>query len=377
MSEVVEVETSSASIDVSKPARMLSLDALRGFDMFWIAGVDEVILSIHRAWPSDAFGIVATQFEHKEWEGFAFYDLIFPLFVFLVGITTVFSLDTILEREGRAGAYKRIVRRFILLYLVALLYNGSFWQEHIRLIGVLQRIAWCYLFTSLLYCHLRLRGLVVVFVALLLGYWALFTFVPPPGADAPTFEMHKNWANWLDKHYLPIGDMESRGWRNEGLLSTIPAIATCLLGVFAGKFLRSNKYSDVQKVQGFLIAGALLVAVGFLWGLQFPVIKRIWTSTYVLVAGGYSCLFLGAFYYIVDVRQWRRWATPFFWIGSNAILAYLLTGMMPWRILQDPLTIVLEPSIGQWADVFAQAIVPLGVIAIIYTLYRKKIYLRV
>ena len=145
------------------------VDALRGFDMFWIAGVDGVIYTIHEIWPSKSFGLFANQFEHKPWEGFVFYDLIFPLFIFLVGVTTVFSLGKLLEREGKAAAYKRIFRRFFLLYFVALIYNGSFWGEHVRLIGVLQRIAWCYLFTSLLFCHLRVRGLVVVFAGILVG----------------------------------------------------------------------------------------------------------------------------------------------------------------------------------------------------------------
>jgi predicted acyltransferase len=356
---------------------MLSVDALRGFDMFWIAGVDGVIYAIHEIWPSKTFGLFADQFEHKPWEGFVFYDLIFPLFVFLVGVTTVFSLGKLIEREGKAAAYKRISRRFFLLYFVALIYNGSFWGEHVRLIGVLQRIAWCYLFTSLLFCHLRLRGLIVVLAGILIGYWALLTFVPPPGEPAPTYAMHKNWSNWIDKHYLLEGDMEPRGWRNEGYLSTLPAVATCILGTFAGVLLLDKRLTDAQKVARLLAAGVALLLVGYLWGLQFPVIKRIWTSTYVLVAGGYSALLLGAFYYVVDMRKRRSWATPFFWIGSNAIVAYVMAGLAPWEWVQRPFVEVLAPAIGDSADVLAAALVPCGVIAAMYGLYRKRWFLRV
>ena len=357
-------------------SRLLSLDALRGFDMFWITGVDWVILKTQEAWPTRAFGVVAGQFKHKEWAGFGFYDLIFPLFIYLVGITTVFSLDKLIAQGDRLGAYKRIGRRFVLLYFVALLYNDSFWGEHVRFIGVLQRIAWCYLFASLLYCNLRWRGLLAVFAAILIGYWALLTFVPPPGASAPTFEIHKTWPNWVDKHYLPDGDMEPRGWRNEGILSTVPAIATCLLGVFTGIFLKDRRWSDMQRVGVLAAAGVILLVAGYTWGLQFPVIKRIWTSTYVLVAGGYSALLLSLFMYIVDVKRYRRWATVFFWIGSNAITAYLLAGMVRWHYAQDFLTKYLEPRIGGGAEVIAAAIVPVCVIGIVYVLYRKKLFLR-
>lgn len=357
--------------------RILSVDALRGFDMFWIVGMDGVIYAIQETWPTKPFGLIANQFEHKEWEGFAFYDLIFPLFVFLVGASIVFSLSKILDREGRTTAYKRIFRRFFLLYLVALVYNGSFWGEHVRLIGVLQRIAWCYLFTSLLYCHVRVRGLVAVCIAILVGYWALLTFVPPPGEPAPTFAMHKNWPNWIDKHYLLEGDMEPRGWRNEGYLSTVPAVATCILGAFAGLLLKHKQVSETRKASYLLGAGVVLLLAGYLWGMQFPVIKRIWTSTYVLVAGGYSALLLGLFYYIVDIRKWRRWAIPFFWIGSNAIVAYVLAGLTPWEWIQRPFVEMFAPLLGASTDVLAAALVPACVTAAMYVLHRNRWYLRV
>lgn len=360
-----------------KSSRMLSLDALRGFDMLWIIGVDQIIYSVQKAFPSRVTEALATQFEHATWEGFHFYDLIFPLFVFLVGITTVFSLSKAPETGSKAAVYKRMARRFLLLYLLAFVHDGVLWGENIRMLGVLQRIAWCYLFTSLLYMHLRVRGLIVVFAVILIGYWALMTFVPPPGEDAPTFAMHRNWSNRIDSKLLLPGDWEPRGWRNEGYLSTLPAIATCILGTFTGVLLKAKNLSDAQKLCYMAVGGALLLIAGYIWGLQFPVIKRIWTSTYVLVAGGYSLLLLAAFYYIVDIRGWRKWATPFFWIGANAIVAYVLASIAPWGWFMGPFANWLAAYCGGMANVLAAAVIPSLVILLMYVMYRKQWYLRV
>ena len=215
--------------------RLKSLDALRGFDMFWIAGGEQVIHSIRKF--SDA-GIVVfldTQFLHRDWEGLTFYDLIFPLFLFIVGVSLVFSLNKTLDEKGGRATFVRIVRRSLLLYILGVIFSsGSLTSiEEIRLMGVLQRIAISYFVTGILYIKLRPRGLVLACIVLLVGYWALMTFVPVPGIGAGNFQEGTNLANYIDKHYLPLhkydGDHDP-----EGLLSTLPAISTCLLGVFAG-----------------------------------------------------------------------------------------------------------------------------------------------
>src|SRR5437016_4864966 len=213
--------------------RLMSLDALRGFDMFWIVGAEDIVKALDKVSPSPAVHLLTEQLTHKDWEGVAFYDLIFPLFVFIVGVSLVFSLSKTIAQHGRAAAYKRVLTRGLLLYLLGLFYYGGFEKdvEQIRLLGVLQRIALAYLFTGLLFCRFRLRGLVVACVSLLVGYWALMTFVPVPGVGAGNFAEGKNLANYIDKEYLPF-----RKWDGdhdpEGLLSTLPAIGTCLLGVF-------------------------------------------------------------------------------------------------------------------------------------------------
>ncbi|MGA2247896.1 MAG: acyltransferase family protein [Verrucomicrobiota bacterium] len=310
---------------VEKPRRLMSLDALRGFDMFWIVGADALVEGLQKL--SNGFLVQGTahQLEHADWSGFHFEDLIFPMFVFMAGVSLTFSLTRMIEQDGRPAATGRIVRRAVLMYLLGIFYYGGFDAsfEHIRLLGVLQRIALAYLFAGLIFCYCQRRGQVIWCGGLLIGYWLVLTFVPVPGGTAGNFAEGANLTNWIDAHCLPL-----RKWDGdhdpEGLLSTLPAIASCLLGVLAGQFLRESKRSDWNKVARLALAGVILAAVGWLWSLQFPVIKKIWTSSFVLVAGGYSCLFLAAFYTVIEIWQWRRWAQPFVWIGMNSITIYLI-----------------------------------------------------
>ena len=359
------------------PTRLISLDALRGFDMFWIMGADELAESLGKVSNSGIARFFEYQLTHAEWEGFRFYDLIFPLFLFMVGISIVLSLQHRVEQEGQWAAHKRILRRFVVLWIWAFIVSGGFSQSKVSFAGVLQRISYCYLITSLLYCHLRLRGLIAVCVVILAAYWAFLTFVPVPDIHVTTFEIHKNWANYLDRHYLP-GNRESRGWRNEGMLSTLPAICTCLFGVFAGLFLTKHPETPQRKAYWLIGIGCCFVALGFLWGLQFPVIKRIWTSSYALVAGGYSAILLGGFYLVIDVWQWRRWTPPFVWIGSNALTMYLICHIFS----SEPLTRrIVGGAIQSWLapyDAIARTVVWMGLLIILARfLYNRRIFLRV
>ncbi|MEY2408604.1 MAG: hypothetical protein QOF48_1274, partial [Verrucomicrobiota bacterium] len=314
------MNTQTASAKISE-GRLKSLDALRGFDMFWIMGGDSLAVALHKVGGNRVTEGVAGQLEHVPWAGFHFYDLIFPLFVFIVGVSLVFSLGRTIEKEGRAAAMKRVARRTLLLFGIALLYSGGFtksWPD-IRLLGVLNRIALCYFFAGMLFCFLGPRGLVAACVVLLTGYWAMMSFVPFPDVrpvDASgalldsslsitnaTSTAELNWgttnhvrgvfgpglnlANYVDAKYLP-GKKWDATWDPEGLLSTLPAVATCLLGVFAGLYLRNRKINDPAKVGWLIAAGAIAVGIGLVWGAQFPVVKKIWSSSFVLVAGGYS-----------------------------------------------------------------------------------------
>jgi predicted acyltransferase len=364
--------------------RIASVDALRGFDMFWIIGADALVQALNKL--SNGNPVIATladQLEHVQWEGFHFYDLIFPLFVFIVGVSIVFSLGKRTTENDKAVVTSQVFRRALILYLLGLFtYEGiarGFYQ--IRLLGVLQRIAICYLFASLAFLYLKPRQRVVLCVALLIGYWALLSFVPVPGVGAGNFAEGKNFANYIDQQHLPL-----RKWDGdhdpEGLLSTLPAIASCLLGLFAGSLLRRTDFSDRKKVQILLGAGVASVVLGFLWDLQFPVIKKIWTSSFVLVAGGFSAILLAVFYQVIDVWNKRAWATPFLWIGTNAITIYIVAHIVRLEKLAERLVG------GEIKSAFDQlragagdlviALVALGLAVLLCRfLYQRKIFIKV
>lgn len=370
-------EVSKASTQLR--SRLVSLDALRGFDMFWIVGAEQIVHALQKTGQGPVVGFLSRQLTHKPWAGFTFYDLIFPLFVFIVGVSIVFSLGRTLEESGRAAAYKRILIRTALLFLFGIIYSGGIARgiEGIRLLGVLQRIALCYFAAGMLFCTVGRRALILLCAGLLIGYWALMTFVPVPGVGVGNFNEGANLANYIDKQYLP--------WRKydgdhdpEGLLSTLPAIATCLLGIFAGMLLKSSRVAPQQKVAWLAGAGVVVLAAGYLWSIQFPIIKKIWTSSYVLIAAGYSSLLLAIFFQIIDVWNWKKWAQPFVWIGMNPIAIYLAWEFVPFvdianRLVGGP----MKFGLGDYGEVLVSAGALLLVFLFSWFLYRRKIFLRV
>jgi predicted acyltransferase len=370
--------------------RVVSVDALRGFNFIWILGGDGAIWAFadmardKGTVVSAVGGFLGRQLNHVPWEGFRFYDFVFPLFIFITGVAIVLSLPRLVEREGRREAHLRVLRRALLLYALGLLYYGGIengWGD-IRYVGVLQRIAICYLFASLMFLNFNLRGLIAACVALLAGYWALMSFVPVPGVGAGNFAPDQNLANWIDARYLP-GRLWDISRDPEGLLSTLPAIGTCLLGVFAGLLLRDIRLKPREKSLALIGAGLVLVAAGHLWALQFPIIKAIWTSSFVLVAGGYSAILLGIAHQIVDVWGMKRWVTAFVWIGANAILLYFITGLIGFepvalRIVGGDIQDYFDEQLTHGAGLFVANLAGLVLVVLLARfLYRREIFLRV
>jgi predicted acyltransferase len=375
---------------VQTSRRVVSLDALRGFNFIWILGGDGAVLALAQMSKGKGATIEAvgslfgTQMTHVAWEGFRFYDLIFPLFIFIMGVAIALSVPRLVEREGLAGAHWRVVRRALILYVLGLIYYGGI-SEHwndIRWLGVLQRIALCYLFASLLFLHVGWRGLAATLGALLVGYWALMSFVPVSGIGAGSFAPDANLANWIDAHYLP-GRLWDKTRDPEGLLSTLPAIGTCLIGVLAGLFLKNDAVAPSRKSLWLIGAGIAMIAAGDLWALQFPIVKAIWTSSFVLVAGGWSAILLGVMYQLVDVWGFTRWATAFVWIGANAILLYFLNGIAGFepvarRLVGGDFARLLDQVVTPGTGRLATHLVGMTlVIALAGFLYRRKIFLRV
>jgi predicted acyltransferase len=362
----------------------MSVDALRGFDMFWIIGGDALAQALHKVDSTNPLieGF-ATQLDHVQWAGFHFYDLIFPLFVFIIGVSITFSIPRRIAESGKVATTWQIFRRALILYILGLIVYGGISKGHeqIRLLGVLQRLALCYFFAGLGFTWLKPKTLAIVCGSLLVGYWAVMTFIPVPGVGAGNFAEGKNLANYIDQQYLPWfkwdGDHDP-----EGVLSTLPAIASCLLGVFAGLLLQSPM-KEGKKVTILLVAGIVSVALGFLWGMQFPVIKKIWTSSFVLVAGGFSSILMGLFYMVIDVWKFRKWAQPFVWIGANAIAIYIAEHLVnPSKLAST----MVGGDVAQFFDRHIAAgaggvvivLVALGLcIWFVQFLYKHKVFIRV
>ena len=359
--------------------RLMSLDALRGFDMFWILGMEELAAAVGKASQAPWAQVFASQLSHVPWAGFHFLDLIFPMFVFIAGVSSVFSLEKSLAVRGRAATFRKLLVRAVVLYALGLWCYGGISKgvDEIRWLGVLQRIAIAGFAAGAAYLFLGRRARWGLCAGLLAGYWALMTFVPVPGGAAGDFAEGRNLANWLDARYLP-GFKWNGDHDPEGLLSTLPAIASALLGVFAGEWLRRSDRAGGRKAAGLLVAGGLLTAAGWAWHLQFPVIKNLWTSSFVLVAGGYSCLLLAAFYWMIDVAGFKGWATPFVWIGMNPITLYLTHYFVKYedvakRLGGGP----IAESMGHWGEVWIALLVVLLSLALAWFLHSRRIFLRV
>ena len=212
------------------------------------------------------------QLQHCQWEGFVFHDLIFPVFLFLVGMSTVFSLSKTLAGEGKRAAYRRILWRSLALFLWGFIFYGGFSHRwpHIRLMGVLQRIALCYLFTGIAFIHLRPRAIAIVGVVLLVSNWALFSFVHVPGQQQISFAQgDPTWASYVDARFLP-GEKSEGEWDCLGLLSTLPTIPICLLGVLAAQLLRNPQLSERLKLTSLIGGGILFLVLGYAWGVNYP-----------------------------------------------------------------------------------------------------------
>ena len=355
--------------------RLVSVDALRGFDMFWILGGDTVVRSLPPIHDSAFTHGLAAQMEHCEWAGFHFYDLIFPMFVFIVGVSIVFSIGRMLGRDGLARTIKRIAIRSVILFLLGIFYMGGVANgfKNVYFAGVLHRIAVAYFFAALIFCFCRsTKAMAAICIGLLVGYWILMTFVPVPGIGAPDLSVPgKNLAHYIDELYMPGKHFEGT------ILSTMAAVSNCLLGVFAGLLLKNEKILAQEKVYWLLGSGIVSLGLGFLWGLQFPIIKLLWTSSYVLVACGCSAILSGIFFQIIDIWEFRRWAQPFVWIGMNAITIYIVANVVNFHRLATRFAGGdVSHLLGSFSGL-VQALLTLAMVFwLVHFLYRRKIFLR-
>jgi predicted acyltransferase len=369
--------------------RLASVDFLRGVAILAIIGADQLTWAVrgllaNSGWPMASLSrTIAGQFEHAEWEGLRFYDLVLPLLIFLAGVSIVFSVRTHRVKNESQKLHWKILRRAACLYALGIAYYGGLtttsWAD-VRFLGVLQRIAICYLVAAFLILHIPRRMLAPITAGILISYWAAFELISVDGIPAGSYLPENNLAQWFDRRFLP-GRLWYGTWDPEGLFSTVPAIASCLLGVFAGLLLTRDDIGALHKASMLSAWGVATLMVGSIWSVWHPVVKSLWTSSYVLVAGGYSFLLLALAFFVADI--WcLRIAPLFIWIGANALILYLLEGffgfanLAEWLIGTDARIGLEAVRPGAGATICAAAGLLIAIL-LAKVLYSKGLLLRV
>jgi len=362
-------------LNLKPTQRLMSIDTLRGFDMFWIIGGSSIFKALAMAMDGPIKALVP-QFEHVPWEGLHFYDLIWPLFMFIVGISIPLSI----KKRRAANTTKRhlylhAVRRVILLFILGMVLQGGLlkWDlaELHPFYSVLHGIAAGYLIAFIVVIELRPKMQGIVIPVFLLLYWALLELVPVPGIGAGVLSPDGNSAIWVDRMVQGRFHFGTNTW----FLSYLGFASSVLLGVLAGHLLMST-YSEKTKVMMLVGAGIACVTLGLLWSLIFPIIKLLWTSSFVLVSGGFSFLMLALFYWIIEVRGCRRWAFFFTVIGMNSIFVYVATGLISFRQIGNIFVGSLLPRIQPW-DSFVSASAAFAVVwLVLYWMYRTKTFVK-
>ncbi|MCX7426383.1 MAG: DUF5009 domain-containing protein [Planctomycetia bacterium] len=360
--------------------RLASLDVMRGFDMFWIVGGTTFVLALVAAIGNGpVIDVVKHQTTHAPWAGLRAEDLIFPIFVFMSGATMPFALTARLERGQRKRTlYWRLLRRMVLL--VALGLSSDFFEldfPNMRPLSVLGLIGVAYFLAGLIVLNRGVRGQLAWAGGILLGYWAALYYIPVPGITAERFSPGGCLVSYIDYHLLP-GRLYGGVFDPEGILCFFPAAAMALIGAAAGRLLQTQTQSPYRNVLILLGCGLASLGLGFLWNPWFPIIKAIWSSSFILAAGGWGLILLALFYLVIDVWRLRWLGFVFIPIGMNAITIYVA------KIYID-FDYTAGRIFGGLAHVADEPVGPIiaafGVLAVewamLYFLYRKKIFLRV
>ena len=368
--------------------RLYSLDALRGFDMLWIMGADEIIHTIKDASNSAFWNTVDIQFDHPYWNGFHLYDLIFPLFLFMAGVSTPFSVGSALEKgKTKQQLLWRVFKRAVILILLGLVVNNGLKIEpiaQIRFPSVLGRIGIAYFFANVIYLYAKEWAQVFWFFFFIVGYYLLLKFTSAPGFHPGDLTPQGNFASYFDRTflpghlYVPYPGTNTNMHDPEGLFSTIPAISTGLLGIMVGKLLKKRDLTPQVKTLRLVIAGVVFLIIAQLWNLDFPINKNLWSSSFVMQVGGISMLLMAFFYYVIDVLGYKKWAFFFKVIGMNSILIYISGHFINWNYMNKG----FFEWLGQLAgDPWGAVVLAITFVFIkwlfLYILYKKKIFLKV
>ena len=371
--------------------RLESLDVLRGFDLFCLVALGKIVHKLSEATQAPVFDSILPCFNHVHWEGFSSWDLVMPLFMFMSGITIPFALSRYKESSDKSLVYKRIAKRVILLWIFGMMCQGNLLALDPNRIylysNTLQAIAMGYLISALFFLHIKIRTQIIGAIILLLGYWMMMEFIVIGNYGSGNYSPDGNLAEWIDRVVLGRfrdgaslvnGEVVfSEGYRYTWILSSLTFGVTAMSGTFAGYILKYKEWMPQKKLTYLFIIGASMVAMGWIWGIWHPVIKKIWTSSMVLVSSGYCFLLMALFYYIIDYKGYRKYTGWLKVYGMNSIMAYMLSQCINFTSVSQSIFRGLEQYIGSYYPL----LITLSNIAIIYTIlwwmYKKKIFLRV
>ena len=358
--------------------RLYSLDALRGFDMFWITGGGALAIAVSQM---TGAGWLEEQMHHVKWEGFRFYDLIFPLFMFIAGVAIPFAVKSKLEKNvPKQKMFWKVFQRLILLIVLGILYNGTFRNGFAdgRIASVLGQIGIAYFFASLIVIYFEsFRSRLIWLGAILTGIGIIQLLIPVPGFGAGVLTPEGCINGFIDQHLLP-GRLHGGTFDPEGLLCSFSATGVTLMGTIAGNILRKTKTTDWQKIGYLAVAGVASIVLALVFSTFYPIIKSCWTSTFNLLTGGIGFLLIALFYLVIDHWGWKSWAFYFRIIGMNSIFIYLFTRIVDvGRITEFFIGWLAKPMGEDTAGLF----ILIGSLALVwlllYYMYKKKIFLRV
>lgn len=361
--------------------RLISLDVLRGFDMFWIIGAEDIVHGMAKMTKTSFWENFSSQLRHPQWNGFTMYDLIFPLFIFLAGVSTPFSIGKALEEgNSKEKLLIRVFQRGIILIILGIIYNNGLTLkslEEIRFSSVLGRIGITYIFANIIYLYVKPRWFLSWFAGVLLSYYFLLKFFSAPNFEAGDLTMEGNFASYIDRLLLP-GKLSLKIHDTVGFFNNIPAISNSLAGIMVGIFIKRNEFSGIKKTLYLAGLGLLSLLLAQLWSIDFPINKHLWSSSFVLQTVGLSLLLFSLFYYIIDVLGYQEWSVFFRVIGVNAILIYMSVKFIDWNFTAR--------KFFEWAyqwvgDSWSMLMIPISILIIkwlfLRILYHYKIFLRI
>ena len=365
-----------------KNKRLLSIDALRGFDMFFISGGAAFLYYLQKQTNWAWIEVLVDQMKHPAWDGFTFYDFIFPLFLFISGVSLSFSIKRNRAKNiAKSVLYKKAFRRMLILIVLGIIYKNAplplFEPSEIRYGSVLGRIGFATFITTMLYLNFSKVQRLYWVVGILIAYYAALYLIPVPGFGAGDLSFEGNLVGWVDRALMP-GILRQGTYDELAILTQLPALCLAVMGAWAGDILQNQDDTDYKRLQTLILIGSISILIGLAWNLHFPINKHLWSSSFIALTGGMSFLILALFYWLIDVLHFQKWAFFFKVIGMNSLVIYFANSFINFKYTANKLFGgLLHPIDERWHELFL-SIGALGLVWLfLYVLYRNRIFVKV